>query len=182
MFWKMDKNIHSVWPDFFSCLGDGPHLFPWINWAISPPFLLLSGRESQHRGHRAAAEHSPGEGAGRARAGEAAQPRGLFRRHQEEAGGSRGEQGTSSSRLPRCPASGCAGEETSGPPSLCSCSSKPLSHPPIPLKPERFGTIFPKGEKDLSQQLWVERCFGETFPSYLFSSDPFARVGGFTFM
>ena len=37
VFWRMDKNIHSVWPDlFFFCLGDDPHLFLCLNWAISP--------------------------------------------------------------------------------------------------------------------------------------------------
>lgn len=156
---------------FFSCLGDDPHLFLCLNWAISPvlpaPFLLLSGCESEHRGHRAATEHPSGEGAGWAWAGEAAQPWGLLRRHQEEAGGGRGEQRTSSPWVLQCLASGCVGTKWRHHLLSARLCSNHFSFLPIPLNPRGLGTFFPKGEKHLSQKLRVERCFDKN-RSFLF--------------
>ena len=135
------------------------------------PFLLLSGRESQHRGHGAATEHPSGERAGRAWAGEAARPRGLLRGHQEEAGGGRGEQGTSS-----------PGPRSAWPLAVWGrsarlCSNR-FSFPPTPLNPRGSGTSSPKGRSVCHRSCELEDVLIKTFPSCLFPSDPLTCAGG----
>lgn len=150
-----------------------------------PPFLV--GCESQHGGHRAAAEYPPGKGASWARAGEAAEPWGLFWGHKKEAGGSRGEQGTfrPTADWPRS-LRGHLGVTVA---SLRLCYGRGPARPPLAYvwsncfpfcthlwNSRGLETSSPKGKEDLLQQLQVERRFDERF-SFLFSSDLLTDLG-----
>lgn len=174
MFWKMDiLYILSL---------------PWcfLSWVLNklgplrPVPRFLVGCKSQRRGHRAAAEHPPGKGASRTWAGEAAEPRGFLWGHKKEASRSRGEQGASgpwrtdtgpgeAACEPLWPASGRAeGEEPHSRLSLPFGQNGSFPFCKYLWNVRGLETFSPKGKKDLSQQLQVERCFHHRFPFLFF--------------
>ena len=148
---------------FFFCLGDDPHLFLCLNWAISPvpprpassPFRLWKLAQRPPSCCRTSVRRRSGPSVSWRSCTTVRTPPRASRRSWWRPRWAGGLQPLG----PAVPGLWPCGDEMEAPPALCLPLFKPLFLSAHSSEPERLGNVFPKGEKLLSQKLRVERCF-----------------------
>lgn len=172
VFWRMDKNIHSVWPDFFflfrrwsssfsvSKLG---HLTRPPSHPASSPFRLWKLAQRPPSCCRTSVRRRSGPSVSWRSCTTVRTPPRASRRSWWRPRWAGGLQPLG----PAVPGLWPCGDEMEAPPALCLPLFKPLFLSAHSSEPERLGNVFLKGEKHLSQKLQVERCFDKNL-SFLF--------------
>ena len=190
VFWRMDKNIHSVWPDFFfplfrrwssyfsvSKLG---HLTcsPPPHRPVSSPFRPWKPAQRLPSCYRTSVRRKSGPSVSWRSCTAARTPPRASRRSWRRPRWA----GDLQPRVPPRLAPGCVGARCRHHLLSARLCSNRFSFPPVPLNPRGLGTFSPKGRSVCHRRCESKDVLMKTFPSCLFSSDPLTCAGGLMFI